>query len=131
MTMKTNIQRDAQGNITIQMQGGLDYEYCLPLREQLDRIVKEYPTTQITIDMAGMDFVGSSGISHFVETIKNIHSKNSGKINLSNVNQEFQRVFRLFDFNDYQVTLDFVDMDSTETSELNTVFGNRTRTFEN
>jgi anti-sigma B factor antagonist len=131
MSMKTNMQRDAQGNITIQMSGDLDYEYCLPLRDQLNEIITHHPLTQITIDMAGMDFVGSSGISHFVETIKIIHQKNSGKINLSNVNQEFRRVFRLFDFNDYEVILDFVDMDSTETADLNTVFGNRTRTFEN
>lgn len=131
MTIKANIQRDAQGNIIVRMQGGLDYEYSIPLREELTQLISKHPEAMINIDMAGMDFVGSSGISHFVETIKIIHSNDSGKISLCNVNSEFRKVFKLFNLDEFELILDAIDIDGTDTRSLNTLYGNRKRTFEN
>ncbi len=132
MSMKSVIQRDSFGNITIRMQGGLDYEYCIPLRDELNEIITKHPQVSITIDLAGMDFVGSSGISHFVETVKIIHkSKGGNGLNLSNVNDEFKKVFKLFNLDAYELYEDDFDMNNDQTSHLNTVFGNRKRTFEN
>jgi anti-sigma B factor antagonist len=131
MTMRSDIQRDALGNITIRMQGGLDYEYCIPLREELTRIIRDYPEADITIDLAGMDFVGSSGIAHFVETIRLVNSRKNGKVGLSNVNSEFQKVFRLFKLEEIDIIADKFDMDSDETFTMGSTFGNRKRTFEN
>ncbi len=132
MSIKSDIQRDSFGNITIRMKGGLDYEYCIPLREELYSIVKNHPQIDITIDLAGMDFVGSSGISHFVETVKLIHENKGGQgLNLANVNDEFQKVFKLFNLHEYSLYDTDFDMDNDITEGLNTQFGNRRRTFEN
>ena len=131
MTIKSDIQRDSNGNITIRMQGGLDYEYSIPLRDELSRIITGHPEAKITIDLAGVDFVGSSGIAHFVETIKLLHNEERKNINLSNVNREFKKVFRLFELHTYRVYEDDFDMNTDETQNLNTSFGNRKHTFEN
>lgn len=84
MSMKARVRTDATGNITIHMEGGMDYENIIPLKEQLAQITSKYPTTQVTLDLASLNFVGSSGIGIFVETIKSINNK-AEQIRLSNV----------------------------------------------
>jgi len=74
MSIKANILRDAMGNITVQMQGDLDYEHSTPLRDELNSLATDNPNSRITVDLGGIDFVGSSGICHFVETVQAIKS---------------------------------------------------------
>ena len=45
--------------------------------------------------MQNVDFVGSSGIGQFVETLK-IVNKNRTKVKLSNVRSEFLKSFQLY-----------------------------------
>lgn len=131
MTMKSNILRDASGDIIIQMSGEINYEHSIPFRNQLLSLVGENPNTKIKVDIGGIDFVGSSGICHFVETLKLIDGQARDKLSLSNVRSEFVKVFRLYNIDDTSITLDYFDMDNDETYHLNTTHGNRSRTFEN
>jgi anti-sigma B factor antagonist len=131
--MKANILRDAMGNITVQMQGDLDYEHSMPLRDQLNVLSKENPQSRITVDLGGIDFVGSSGICHFVETVQLINTKKHdyNKMSLSNVSLEFKKIFRLYSIDEAELIWDKFDLDNDETSDLSTRFGNRGRTFSN
>lgn len=133
MSMKANILRDAMGNITVQMQGDLDYEHSMPLREQLNELSTENPQARITVDLGGIDFVGSSGICHFVETVQLINTKKHdyNKMSLSNVSLEFKKIFRLYSIDEAELIWDKFDLDNDETSDLSTRFGNRGRTFSN
>jgi anti-sigma B factor antagonist len=133
MSMKANILRDAMGNITVQMQGDLDYEHSMPLREQLNELSTENPQSRITVDLGGIDFVGSSGICHFVETVQLINTKKHdyNKMSLSNVSLEFKKIFRLYSIDEAELIWDKFDLDNDETSDLSTRFGNRGRTFSN
>lgn len=106
MSMKAQINTDASGNITILMEGSLNYENSMPLRLELNSLVKEYPNATITVDMHSLDFVGSSGICHFVETMKSLE-KSDAQIKLQNVKIEFVRVFKLYNFN----VLDYMEKD--------------------
>ena len=131
--MKANISRDALGNIVIQMEGDLNYEYGHPFRMELQSIQKANPNLNITIDLGGVDFVGSSGISHFVETLKLARTvaPTSQTISLANVKTEFIRVFKLYSLEDAELIAQELDFDNDETDQLNSRFGNRNRTFEN
>ncbi len=129
MSMKANILRDANGNIIVHMQGDLNYDHSIPLRSELQSIAKSNPNTKITVDLGAMDFVGSSGICHFVETIKFL-KENKANISLSNVKPEFLRVFRLFDMNEADYVAEIMNFDNDDTENLNR-FANRTQTFEN
>lgn len=128
MAMKAHIHTDSQGNITVHMNGGLDYENSLPLRLELQELSKKNPTSTITLDMHALDFVGSSGIGIFVETL-HILNKNRSQIKLSNVKTEFLKVFKLYNFDAFQLMEREFDTDETE--NLNQKFGNRKNTYSN
>ena len=132
MSMKANILRDAMGNIIVQMQGDLGYEHSMPLRSELKELAEENPHAKITIDLGGLDFVGSSGICHFVETVQLLNKEETvnKRIGLSNVGQEFKKVFRLFTMDEAEVIWDEFGMDNDDTRDMDTTFGNRKRTFE-
>lgn len=127
MAMKAHIHTDSQGNITVRMNGGLDYENSLPLRLELQELTKKNPTSTITLDMNSLDFVGSSGIGIFVETL-HILNKNRAQIKLSNVKTEFLKVFKLYNFDAFQLMEKEFDTDETE--NLNQKFGNRKQTYQ-
>ena len=133
MSMKANILRDAMGNITVQMEGDLDYEHSNPLRSELTELALENPQARITVDLGGVDFVGSSGICHFVETVQTINTnkQNHNKMSLSNVSGEFKKIFRLYNIDEKELIFDQFDFDNDNTENLQSSFGGRRRTFEN
>jgi len=131
MSMKANILRDANGNIVVHMQGDLNYDLTYPLRQELHQIAKNHPHSKITIDLAATDFVGSSGICHFVETIKILKENQKTDVRLTNVKPEFLKIFKLLSINEADYVAELMDFDNDETEQLNTRFGNRSQTFEN
>ena len=132
MSLKANVLRDARGNITVHMEGDLNYDHSIPVREQISKIVNENPKALITIDLGGVDFVGSSGICHFVETIQTINRDKAEyeKVRVSNITKEFKKVFRLYTMEEADFFWDEFDMESDETN-VASAFGARKRTFEN
>lgn len=128
MTMKARVRTDAHGNITIHMEGDLNYENSSPFKTELIDLTKENPSSQITLDMHGLDFVGSSGIGLFVETIKALN-ENKDRIRISNVKTEFLKVFKLYDLDLMSVIENEFDSDITENLSQN--FAARKRTYEN
>lgn len=127
MAMKAQISTDSTGNIIVHMSGGLDYENSIPLRQELQELTQTNPASTITLDMHGLDFVGSSGIGIFVETL-NILNKNRAQIKLSNVKTEFLKVFKLYNFDAFKLMEQEFDTDETE--NLNQKFGNRKQTYQ-
>ena len=57
------------------MRGGLNYEHSAPF-QAFEELIMENPRSIITLDMHFLDFVGSSGISTFVKTIKELNKDN-------------------------------------------------------
>lgn len=128
MTMKARVRTDAHGNITIHMEGDLNYENSSPFKTELISLTQENPTSQITLDMHGLDFVGSSGIGLFVDTIKALN-ENKDRIRISNVKTEFLKVFKLYDLDLMSVIENEFDTDTT--ANLSQTFAGRKRTYEN
>jgi anti-sigma B factor antagonist len=131
MSMKANILRDANGNIIVHMQGDLNYDHSYPLRNELQLIAQNNPNTKITIDLGAIDFVGSSGICHFVETLKIMKENKSNNINISNVKPEFLKIFKLYSLNEADYVAELMNFDNDETENLSSRFANRDQTFEN
>lgn len=128
MSMRAVIRTDARGNLTVHMNGGLDYESGMSFRKEIVSLVEENPTSDITLDMDTLDFVGSSGIGLFVETIK-ILNKNKSQIKLSNVKTEFIKVFKLYDLGALEALI--LGFENDDTEELSTQFNSRKMTFQN
>jgi len=113
MSLKASINTDVQGNIRIKMNGGLDYENALPLRDELTSLISDFPEATIILDLNRVDFVGSSGIKVFVETIK-LFNKTKPRIKLTNVGQEFIKVFRLYTIDEAIILMDEFDQNFTD-----------------
>jgi anti-sigma B factor antagonist len=128
MAMKAQIRTDSLGNITVHMNGGLDFENSLPLRNELQELSTLNPASTITLDMQSLDFVGSSGIGFFVETLQ-ILNRNRAQIKLANVKNEFIKVFKLYNFDAFQLIEN--EFDNDETENLNKKYGNRKNTYQN
>lgn len=131
MSMKANVLRDASGNIIVHMQGDLNYDHSQPLRNELQAIANQNPNAKITIDIGAIDFVGSSGICHFVETIKYLKEGRKMNVALSNVKPEFLKIFRLYSLNEADYVAELMNFDNDETVNLSSHFANRNQTFEN
>ena len=127
MGLNAQIRTDALGNITIYMNGDLSYDYNTRLRKEIIDISNQHPHSTITLDMHSLDFVGSSGISKFVELLKDLKKKNSSKYKLSNIKSEFLKVFEIYNFNAYEMLTQEYESDETNMQSLT----QRGKTFPN
>ncbi len=126
MAIQAKIELDGMGNTVIKMCGDLCFEESLPLRENLIKVINKNISEKIRIDFTDVDFVGSSGITHFVETIKILANK-AQDFGLTNVGPEFKKVFKLYDAEQFIMA----EFDNDETENLNKVHGNRKYTYQN
>jgi len=94
--MKAVMRTDSLGNITVYMSGDLDYETPTYIQKELATLKKTYPTGEITLDLSRLDFVGSCGISNFMEALKTIYQKTQN-LKIINVSEEFRKVLELYD----------------------------------
>jgi len=129
MTLKAQIRTDALGNITVHMDGDLSYDNHRKLKNEILKISKEHPYSIITLDLNSLDFVGSSGISNFVEMLKLLNKNGKNRYKISNIKSEFIKVFQIYNFNALEMMNE--EFDSDETSNLSQKFTTKKRTFEN
>lgn len=93
--MTALIHTNSTGNIIIQLKGSLDYEYSGTLHKEIEEILAEHPASMVTLDLYFLEFVGSSGIGSFVNTVAKLNQKRVC-VELSNVQPEFMKVFKLY-----------------------------------
>jgi anti-sigma B factor antagonist len=127
MSLKANIYTDSNGDILVHMSGGLDYETTAPIDLELKELARTNPRCTIILDLHHVDFVGSSGIGQFVETLNFLGSKTQ-KLKLINVKPEFQKVFKLYQLKNLEQLLNQFETDETEDLAQ---WSARPRTFEN
>ena len=112
MAMKTQVKKMGD-TVVIDIDGKLDYEIQDPLREQLHAIADTAKTDsvakKIVFNLEGLEFVGSSGISVFIQTLKEINAQSDIKPRYCNVKSEFRRVIKAYDETDAFEFYDSVD----------------------
>ncbi len=98
--MKTHIKK-AEGVIIVSMDGKLDFGTHVPLRDELHKLVQEAQTDStprnIIFNFEKLEFVGSSGISTFVQTLKEFNDQFPCSPRYCNVKSEFRKIIRAFD----------------------------------
>lgn len=98
--MKTKITK--KGNVTIvSMDGKVDYEAQEPLKKDLRKLLEPSKTdavaTKIIFNFENLEFVGSSGISAFVQTLREFNARSPHKPRYVGVKNEFKKVIQAFD----------------------------------
>ena len=98
--MKTRITKDGD-TIIVVMEGNLDFGTHVPLREDLNKLIRhaksDVTARKIVFDLKDLNFVGSSGISSFVQTLKEFNQSSPTKPLYFNVKSEFRKVIKAFD----------------------------------
>lgn len=84
------------------MSGMIDYEGQDPFREQMQKLVKKIKTDtaskRLIFNLQDLEFVGSSGITNFIQTLKEVNSSMTGNRPVyRQVRTEFQKLIRAFD----------------------------------
>lgn len=101
--MKTHIKKTGD-TIVVVMDGRLDFETYVPLREDLSKIIdhsqKDSVPKKIIFNLDKLEFVGSSGISSFVQTLKEFNASSPTKPRYCHVKSEFKRIIKAFDDED-------------------------------
>jgi len=104
--MKTKITKNGD-TVVVSMDGRLDFETAIPLRENLSKLIKRetapHPNrtdstpTKFIFNLEKLEFVGSSGISSFVQTLKDFNAAAPIRPRYCHVKSEFQQVIKAFD----------------------------------
>ncbi len=98
--MKTHIKKKGD-TLVVSMDGRLDFETHVPLREDLSKLLRNTKTdsvaTKIIVNLENLEFVGSSGISSFVQTLKDFTTEAPTRPRYCNVRSEFKRIIKAFD----------------------------------
>lgn len=98
--MKTEIKKKGD-MIVVTMDGHLDFGTHVPLREDLLKLLssskQEVTPSKIIFNLEKLEFVGSSGISSFVQTLKDFTTGSLTKPRYCNVKSEFRRIIKAFD----------------------------------
>jgi anti-anti-sigma factor len=87
-----------QGDITvIALEGKLDFESQDVLRESIINLSRQ--GKKVVVDMEGLNFVGSSGITHFIRSLYELQELGLTVPHLCNVKSEFRKIISAYDIN--------------------------------
>jgi len=88
------IRARQEGNTVIfNLEGHLDFETIMQFEQNCQRILNQDSKPRIVVNMETLRFVGSSGISQFVEVLKAINHRDC-KPKLVSVSSEFEKILR-------------------------------------
>ncbi len=93
--MKAKI-RQVNDCTVVELSGFIDYETLSPLTRQLQEIYRSNEASKVVINMRGLNFVGSSGISTFVKSL-GVFNRLRMKPSYCGLKKEFHRMFKLFE----------------------------------
>jgi anti-anti-sigma factor len=87
-----------QGEITvIALEGKLDFENQDVLKESILNLTRQ--GKRVIVDMEGLNFVGSSGITHFIRSLYELQERGLAVPHLCNVKSEFRKIISAYDVN--------------------------------
>ena len=99
--MKTQIKKDGD-TVVVSIDGKIDYETQVPLKDELQRLAQKNQKTdsvpaKVIFNLKNLEFVGSSGISNLVQTLKDFNHRSEIKPRYCHVKSEFQKIIKAFD----------------------------------
>lgn len=96
MAIKTSVRKDGNA-VIVSVEGHLDFETSDSFRDSLASIESQATDARVIFDLAQLQFVGSSGISAFVQALRDFNDRAPHKPRYANVRSEFRRIMSAFD----------------------------------
>ena len=110
--MKARV-KSTERSVVISIDGKIDYEtqdqVCAFINSTIERSKKDHAAKKIIMNFQNLEFVGSSGITQFVQSLKQIHHETDVTPKYCGVRSEFQKIIKAFD---EENQFDFYDDDS-------------------
>ncbi len=107
--MKARI-KNTDGSVVISLDGKVDYEtqdeICELINDTITKNKKDQSARNIILNLKNLEFVGSSGITQFVQSLKAIHQNTDVIPKYCGVKSEFRKIIKAFD---EQNQFDFFD----------------------
>lgn len=98
--MKVRIKNNPN-TVVISLDGKIDYEtqdgVCEFINKTIERNKKDQTAKNIVVNFSALEFVGSSGITQFVQSLKQIHHDTDVTPKYCGVRSEFQKIIKAFD----------------------------------
>lgn len=98
--MKARIKNNVD-SIVLYLDGKVDYEtqddICLFINKTIEKNKKDEAPKKIVMNLQNLEFVGSSGITQFVQSLKQIHTDTDVTPKYCGVRSEFQKIMKAFD----------------------------------
>jgi anti-anti-sigma factor len=98
--MKAKIKQN-NDQIILTLEGRIDYETqddaCAVINKTIEKNKTDETPKKILVSMKDLQFVGSAGITHFVEQLKRIHDETAVTPKYIGVKSEFQKIIKAFD----------------------------------
>jgi len=98
--MKAKITKNEE-QIILSLEGKIDYESqdeaCAVINKTIERNKSDETPKKILVSMKDLQFVGSAGITQFVEQLKKIHDSTDVTPKYIGVKSEFQKIIKAFD----------------------------------
>jgi len=88
------IRAKQEGNtVVLHLEGHLDFETIIQFEKTCQQVKPHGEATRLIVNMEALRFVGSSGISQFVNVLKSINHKEC-KPKLVQVSSDFEKILR-------------------------------------
>jgi len=81
--------------VVFELEGHLEFETTVKFQETCQNILKKSPDTRLIFNFQKLKFVGSSGINHFITTMKNLLSLSPAP-KMIQVSTEFDKIFNAY-----------------------------------
>lgn len=94
--MKTQIT-ESKHFIIVSCNGLVSHETQGTLKDGLRALQSQETSKEIIFDFKDLEFVGSTGITQFIQTLKDFNSQSKVKTRYCNVGPEFKKFIRAFD----------------------------------
>lgn len=98
--MKARIKNN-DNSVIISLDGKIDYEtqdkVCEVINGAIEKNKKDQVAKKVVLNLSALEFVGSSGITQFVQSLKHIHHETSVTPKYCGVRSEFQKIMKAFD----------------------------------
>lgn len=104
MDLKT---RKAGNVIVVYLFGRLDVHLSADIEREINKIIKDEPTSNILLNLQDVEYMSSSGLRIFVSTMRILKESNR-KLKLSNINNAVKKIFEVVEL------MDMFDIHETE-----------------
>lgn len=93
--MKTKVRQNGNQMI-LELSGYLDFDSSRPIEESLSALYQSEEKPSVVINLRGLEFVGSSGVSNFVKALRPFNTQTI-RPRYVGVKSEFLKLFRAFE----------------------------------